>query len=164
MKCDHPLYGKCPEITTNKEVMEIKKTYIPIPNSVCMDGHSCFNFIRDLTSFSLHSTATTTVLSNKQLNVQSSNSHKFTCCFTETVQLCTNILLSLFTSRTPILSIVKECSQTMSHLCLWLSRLVLGENEYFYWYSDWCHWYYVHKMYSTHTFGHLHGTPLKQLK
>ena len=67
-------------------------------------------------------------------------------------------VLSLFTSRTPILYTVKESPQTTTRLCLFFSHLAFRENEYFNQYSHCCHWYYVYEMYSPRAFGYLHCT------
>jgi hypothetical protein len=98
--------------------------------------------------------------------MQSSDNHKFTWWFTQTAQSLHKHSLITFhlTHFTSILYTRKDRSQTMSCLWLSLSHLALWANEYFYWYSYCCHWYYMYKMCSPHTLGYLHCTPLQQLK
>jgi hypothetical protein len=72
---------------------------------------------------------------------------------------CTNTVLSLFAWSTSVLSTVEESCPTL-HQWLSLSDLALRENEYFYWYSHCCQQYCVCELYSLHTFGYIHCTPL----
>jgi hypothetical protein len=91
MKYDHHAHEKCPQISINKAIREIKKyTHTTSQLSAICEWAQLFNFIDDMVDasvFTADSTGTATLLSTKKLNAQSSNSHMLTCCFTYTVQL-----------------------------------------------------------------------------
>jgi len=103
--------------------------HIPPPNSLVFWKGTAVEFAQAAV-FIAGSNGTTTLLSTKHLNAVLQQLqvhipfHAYPC-------YCPNTVLSLFTSSTPILYAVKECSQTTTHPRLFFSLLEFRENEYF---------------------------------
>lgn len=119
MKCDHRAIVKCPEIKI--EISRKNSTHIPPPNSLVLWKGTAVD-LAHASVFMAGSTGTTTLLSTKQLNavfqqLQVHMPFHTHCCY------CTNTVLSLSTSRTPILSAVRKCSRTTTCPCLLFSHL-----------------------------------------
>jgi len=109
-----PCIGKCPEIKINKNIKEIKQyTHTPSLFSGFVDGHSCWFE----SCFSLHRRQHwqhyQTSVHRTHILVTVKGSYAVSHIM---FSYCTNTVLSLFTSQTPTLYTVKECSQTTTRL------------------------------------------------
>jgi hypothetical protein len=151
--------------THNKEIKETKRyTHTTSQFSACVDRNSCLTSMTWLTLQSSRQVALALALPSfcpPNNLMQSSNSHMFTCCFTHNVQLPHKHSFIMF--HLTHFNIIRCKRMFLNNTSMTIALSFGVTRKWSDWYSHCYHWY-GYNMYSPHTLGFLHGTPLQQLK